>query len=39
MAKPQSISDKEMELYRGILESPTEFQEGFGWSTVIGILF
>ena len=31
--------DKELELYRGILEPATEFKDGFGWTTVIGIFF
>ena len=32
-------SDKELELYRGILEPAKEFQDGFGWTTVAGIFF
>lgn len=32
-------TDRELELYRSLLETPTEFKEGFGWSTVVGILF
>ena len=31
--------DKELEQYRDLLEVPTEFKKGFGWSTVAGILF
>ncbi len=31
--------DKDIELYRSLLEMPTEYQDGFGWSTVVGILF
>ena len=31
--------DKELELYRGLLEPATEFDDGFGWTTVLGILF
>ncbi|HAR67172.1 MAG TPA: peptide transporter [Lentisphaeria bacterium] len=31
--------DKEVELYRSLLETPTEFKDGFGWSTVVGIIF
>ena len=31
--------DKDLELYRNLLETPTEFKNGFGWSTVFGILF
>ena len=32
-------SDKEIERYRNLLETPTEFEDGFGWSTVAGIFF
>jgi hypothetical protein len=31
--------DKELEQYRNLLEKPTEFKDGFGWSTVMGIFF
>lgn len=31
--------DRELDLYRNLLATPTEFRDGFGWSTVIGILF
>lgn len=31
--------DKELEQYRNLLKVPTEFRQGFGWSTVAGILF
>lgn len=31
--------DKELEQYRGLLETPTEFKKGFGWHTVAGIFF
>ena len=31
--------DKEIELYRTLLETPTEFKDGFGWATVAGIFF
>lgn len=31
--------DKELEQYRDLLEVPTEFKSGFGWSTVVGIIF
>lgn len=31
--------DNELALYRNLLEPPKEFLDGFGWSTVIGILF
>jgi hypothetical protein len=31
--------DKDLEQYRNLLETPTEFRDGFGWSTVLGIVF
>ncbi len=31
--------DKELEQYRDLLEVPTEFKKGFGWSTVAGVMF
>lgn len=31
--------DKELETYRNLLETPTEFKDGFGWTTVAGIFF
>jgi len=31
--------DSELAKYRDLLETPKEFKDGFGWSTVIGILF
>jgi hypothetical protein len=31
--------DKELEQYRNLLETPSEFKDGFGWSTIIGIFF
>ncbi|OPZ28393.1 MAG: hypothetical protein BWZ02_01320 [Lentisphaerae bacterium ADurb.BinA184] len=37
MANP--LTDKELEQYRNLLETPTEYKDGFGWSTVVGILF
>ncbi len=36
---PERTGDKELELYRDLLATPTDFKEGFGWSTVVGILF
>ena len=33
------IHDREMEQYRNLLATPTEFKDGFGWTTVVGILF
>lgn len=31
--------DSELDQYRNLLDAPAEFKEGFGWSTVAGILF
>jgi len=31
--------DKELETYRSLLETSTEFKDGFGWTTVVGIFF
>ncbi len=31
--------DRELEQYRDLLDKPTEFKDGFGWSTIVGILF
>ena len=31
--------DSELEQYRNLIDVPSEFKEGFGWSTVAGILF
>jgi len=31
--------DKELEQYRNLLETPTEFVDGFGWTTVAGVVF
>ncbi len=31
--------DKELEQYRNLLTPPDHFEEGFGWSTIAGILF
>lgn len=33
------VLDRELEQYRNLLKTPTEFRDGFGWSTVIGVLF
>lgn len=32
-------NDKELELYRSLMEPPSEFKDGFGWTTVAGIFF
>ena len=31
--------DRELEQYRSLLETPTEFKDGFGWTTIAGIIF
>lgn len=31
--------DSELDQYRNLVEVPSEFKDGFGWSTVAGILF
>lgn len=31
--------DKEIEQYRNLLKPPTQFEDGFGWTTIVGILF
>jgi len=36
MSRPM---DKELATYRDLLDMPTEFREGFGWTTVVGIVF
>lgn len=37
MAKPKV--DKELDQYRNLLETPKTFEDGFGWTTIAGILF
>lgn len=39
MADKKSNRQREIELYRDLLEKPEDFKEGFGWTTVAGILF
>jgi hypothetical protein len=31
--------DKELEQYRNLLKTPDTYEEGFGWTTIIGIFF
>jgi len=38
MADTKKI-DKELEQYRNLLDTPTTFEDGFGWTTIIGIIF
>ncbi len=37
MSKPKI--DKELEQYRQLLETPDSYEDGFGWTTLAGILF
>jgi hypothetical protein len=37
MAKPKV--DKELDQYRNLLATPSTFEDGFGWTTIAGILF
>jgi hypothetical protein len=41
MSEPRQrvSSDKELEVYRSLLEEPTEFKNGFTWVTVAGAFF
>ncbi len=36
---PREAKDQELEKYRNLIETPTEFHDGFGWTTVAGIFF
>ena len=38
-AAKSRVTDAELESYRTMLERPTSFEDGFGWSTVVGALF
>ena len=38
-ARNPVVLDKELEMYRSILETPTEFKNGFTWVAVAGALF
>ncbi|MHC4885879.1 MAG: peptide transporter [Planctomycetota bacterium] len=31
--------DKELEQYRNLLETPDSYEDGFGWTTILGIFF
>ncbi|MGC4090046.1 MAG: hypothetical protein QM756_19630 [Polyangiaceae bacterium] len=31
--------DNDVEQYRSLIQAPTKFEDGFGWTTVLGILF
>ena len=33
------VLDKELEIYRSVIEEPTEFKEGFTWIAVAGAFF
>ncbi|NLF29562.1 MAG: peptide transporter [Planctomycetes bacterium] len=39
MPRKTRTTDKEVELYRNLLTTPTSFSGGFGWATVLGIIF
>ncbi len=39
MAERQKVRDAELEKYRSLLDTPTEFKDGFGWTTVVGLFF
>ncbi|HAS90598.1 MAG TPA: peptide transporter, partial [Desulfovibrio sp.] len=32
-------NDKELQEYRDLLKTPTHFEEGFDWKTVVGAIF
>lgn len=34
-----AVNDKELQIYRDLLKPPEKFEDGFGWSTVCGIVF
>ena len=36
---PNETHDKEIELYRSLLDTPNEFKDAFTWTTVLGIFF
>ena len=38
-AKKPVVLDKELEIYRSVLETPTEFKNGFTWVAVAGAFF
>ena len=38
-AKKPIVLDKELEIYRSVLETPTEFKNGFTWVAVAGAFF
>jgi hypothetical protein len=37
--RERKTHDRELELYRSILEEPTEYKDGFTWTTVLGAIF
>jgi hypothetical protein len=39
MHMARNLHEQELETYRALAEPATEFKSGFGWSTVLGILF
>lgn len=36
---PDTLRDQDLQQYRDVLETPKLFTDGFGWSTVTGVLF
>src|SRR4051812_45814622 len=38
-AVPVAIADRELAQYRDLLTPPKDFKDGFGWTTVVGIIF
>ncbi len=39
MKKKESKVDKELEIFRNLMHVPSEFEEGFNWTSLIGVLF
>ena len=37
--KPHNRVDKEMEEFRGLMEVPSTFEEGFNWKSLVGAIF
>ncbi len=37
--KKEFVLDKELEVYRDLIDTPTSFSEGFTWTTVAGAIF
>lgn len=39
MSSPPKKTDADLELYRSVMDTPTEFRNGFSWVTIAGALF